>query len=103
MEFHILLAGTYSWAAATTVCYTDRNSSIRSYDTEISNIEAFVEAMWPIAEISEVMGKEKWFYFLLFFHKLLHIHLIEQRADSNVMKGIKQSVEPDLEDRYSDP
>ena len=45
MEFHILLAGTYSWAAATTVCYTDRNSSIRSYDTEISNIEAFVEAM----------------------------------------------------------
>jgi len=71
-----------------------------------TNTEVFIEAMRPIAEITEVMGKEKSVLFsaaLLFLHKLLHIHLIEQPTNSNVMKGIKQTVKSNLEDCYSDP
>ena len=83
-----------------------RRSDLMPTDTEISNMEAFVEAMRPIAEITKVMGKEKSVLFSvvqLFLHKLLHIHLIEQPTDSNVMKGIKPTVKSDLEDCYSDP
>ena len=75
-------------------------------DTEISNMEGFVETMRPFAEITEVMGKEKQVTFSavrLFLYKLLSIHLIEKPSDSNVMKQIKQVVKSDLEDRYSDP
>ena len=75
-------------------------------DTEISNMEGFVETVQPFAEITEVMGKEKQVAFSavwLFLYKLLSIHLIEKPSDSNVMKQIKQVVKPDLEDRYSDP
>ena len=75
-------------------------------DTEIYNMESFVEAMRPFAEITEVMGKEKQVSFSavrLFLYKLLSIHLIENPSDSNVMKQIKQVVKSDLEDRYSDP
>ena len=82
-----------------------RRSDLMPTDTEISNMEAFVEAMRPIAEITKVMGKEKSVLFSvvqLFLHKLLHIHLIEQPTDSNVMKGIKPTVKSDLEDHYSD-
>ena len=64
-------------------------------DTEFSNMEALVEAIQPIAEITDVMGKEKSVSFSavqLFLHKLLNIHLIEQPTDSNVIKGIKQIV-----------
>jgi len=49
------------------------------------------------------MGKEKSVSFSAVLHKLLHIHLIKQSADSNVMKEIKQTVKSDLEDHYFDP
>jgi len=61
-----------------------RRSDLMPTDTEIFNMEAFVEAMRPIAEISEVMGKEKSVSFSavqLFLHKLLNIHLIEQPTE----------------------
>ena len=75
-------------------------------DAEISNMEGFVEAMRPFAEITEVMGKEKQVSFSavrLFLYKLLSVHLIEKPSDSNIIKQIKQVVKSDLEDRYSDP
>ena len=34
-------------------------SDLMPTDAEISNMEGFVEAMQPFAEITEVMGKEK--------------------------------------------
>ena len=81
-------------------------SDLMPTDAEISNMESFVEAMRPFAEITVVMGKEKqvsisavW----LFLYKLLSIHLIGKPSDSGVMKQIKQVVKSDLEDRYSDP
>ena len=58
------------------ICQSDHMPT----DTEISNMEAFVEAVQPIAEITEVMGKEKSVLFSavrLFLHKL-HIHLMEK-------------------------
>ena len=81
-------------------------SDLMPTDTEIYNMESFVEAMRPFAEITEVMGKEKQVSFSavrLFLYKLLSIHLIENPSDSNVMKQIKQVVKSELEDRYSDP
>jgi len=36
-----------------------RQSDLMPTDTEISNMKAFVEAMQPIVEITEIMGKEK--------------------------------------------
>jgi len=83
-----------------------RRSDLIPTETEISSMETFVEAMRPIAEITEVMGKEKRVSFSavrLFLYKLLDIHLIEKPTDSNIMKGIKQVVKSDLQDRYSDP
>ena len=74
-------------------------------DIEIPNMEGFVEAMRPFAEITEVMGKEKQVSFSavrLFLYKLLSVHLIEKPSDSNVIKQIKQVVKSDLKDRYSD-
>ena len=71
-------------------------------DAEISNMEGFVEAMRPFAEITEVMGKEKQVSFSavrLFLYKLLSVHLIEKPSDSNIIKQIKQVVKSDLEDR----
>ena len=82
-----------------------RRSDLMPTDAEISNMEGFVEAMQPFAEITEVMGKEKQVSFSavrLFLFKLLSIHLIEKASDSSVMKQIKQVVKSDLEDRYSD-
>ena len=38
-------------------------SDLMPTDGEISNMEGFVEAMRPFAEITEVMGKEKQFSF----------------------------------------
>ena len=81
-------------------------SDLMPTDAEISNMEGFVEAMRPFAEITEVMGKEKQVSFLavrLFLYKLLSVHLIEKPSDSSVMNQIKQVVKSDLEDRYSDP
>ena len=81
-------------------------SDLMPTDTEISNMEGFVEAMRPFAEVTEVMGKEKQVSFSavwLFPYKLLSIHLIENPSDSNGMKQIKQVVKSYLEDRYSDP
>ena len=43
-----------------------RRSDLMPTDTEISNMEAFVEAMRPIAEITEVMGKKDEFHFQQF-------------------------------------
>ena len=83
-----------------------RRSDLMPTDAEISNMEGFVEAMRPFAEITEVMGKEKQVSFSavrLFLYKLLSIHLVEKPSDSNIMKQIKQVVKSDLEDRYSDP
>ena len=83
-----------------------RRSDLMPTDAEISNMEGFVEAMRPFAEITKVMGKEKQVSFSavrLFLYKLLSVHLIEKPSDSSVMKQIKQVVKSDLEDRYSDP
>jgi len=46
--------------------------------TEISNMEAFVEAMWLIAGITEVIGNEKRVSYLAVQPNLLSIHLIEK-------------------------
>ena len=46
--------------------------------------EGFVEAMRPVAEITEVMGKEKQVSFSavqLFLYKLLSVHVIEKPSD----------------------
>ena len=83
-----------------------RRSDLMPTDAEISNMEGFVEAIQPFAEITEVMGKEKQVSFSavwLFLYKLLSIHLIEKLSDSGVMKKIKHVVKSDLEERYSDP
>ena len=72
-----------------------RRSDLMPTDAEISNMEGFIEAMQPFAEITEVMGKEKQVSFSavwLFLYKLLSVHLIEKPSDSSVMKQIKQVV-----------
>ena len=55
MEFH---DGADSLATATMVIQICQ-SDLMPTDVEISNIEGFVEAMRPFAEITEVIGKEK--------------------------------------------
>ena len=83
-----------------------RQSDLIPTDAEISNMEGFVEAMQPFAEITKVMGKEKQVSFSavrLFLYKLLSIHLIEKASDSSVTKQIKQVVKSDLENCYCDP
>ena len=60
-----------------------RRSDLMPTDAEISNMEGFVEAMRPFAEITEVMVKEKQVSFSavrLFLYKLLSQGRIQGRV-----------------------
>lgn len=83
-----------------------RKPELMPTDTEISTMEAFVDVMKPIVEITEKIGGEKQVTFSAvrpLIYKLLTKYLCIAPEDSHVKKQIKKTVKADLENRYQDP
>jgi len=83
-----------------------RKPELMPTDTEISTMEAFVEVMKPIVEITEKVGGEKQVTLSAvrpLIYKLLGKYLHADPQDSRVKKEIKKAVKTDLENRYQDP
>ena len=75
-------------------------------DTEISTMEAFIDVMKPIVEITEKIGDKKQVTLSAvkpLIYKLLTNYLRVTPEDSRVKKEIKKAVKMDLENRYQDP
>ena len=83
-----------------------RKPELMPTDTEISTMEAFVDVMKPIVEITEKIGGEKQVTLSAvkpLIYKLLTNYLRVTPEDSRVKKEIKKAVKMDLENRYQDP
>jgi len=83
-----------------------RKPELMPTDNEISIMEAFVEVMKPIAQITETIGGEKRVTLSAvrpLIYKLLNKYLKITLADSHVKREIKKAIKTDLENRYSDP
>ena len=83
-----------------------RKPELMPTDTKISTMEAFVDVMKPIVEITEKIGGEKQVTLSAvrpLIYKLLTKYLQVTSEDSRVKKEIKKVVKTDLENRYQDP
>ena len=75
-------------------------------ETKFQAMETFVEVMKPIAEITTVVGAEKWVTISAvrpLLYKLLHVHLTENHSDTRLMKMVKKAVLEKLQGYYTNP
>ena len=75
-------------------------------ETEFQAMETFVEVTKPIAEITSVVGAEKWVTISAvhpLLYKLLHVHLTEKHSDTRLMKMVKKAVLEKLQGYYTNP
>ena len=83
-----------------------RKPELMPIDTEISTMEAFVDVMKPIVEITETIGGEKQVTLSAvrpLIYKLLTKYLQVTSEDFRIKKEIKKAVKTDLENCYQDP
>ena len=75
-------------------------------ETEFQAMETFVEVMKPIAEITTVVGAEKWITISAvrpLLYKLLHVHQTEKHSDTRLMKMVKKAVLEKFQGYYTNP
>lgn len=74
-------------------------------DSKFDTMEKYVIVMKPLVEITEAIGTEQWVTISTLrplLHKLLHIHLVVNSADSKTESALKNTIRSDLQNRYVD-